>query len=353
MATTSDRTGPLATPPPGTAAPIRPPRSGPVVVMASFGALVLVFTLWVWGRWLLSDDFRPVDPGPDPISTGERIGLIALQSAGVLAVVYLLWRFLIQPWRRTGRVTTDGLILLMLPFMWFWDPWMNYSQNWFTYNAHLVNMGSWTSQVPGFVAPHQDRMLEPLLVGFAYIWWVFPYMLLGCYLLDKMRARWPSMGMAGVLFWGCLGSIVIEAGIEIICILLGFYAFPGVPDDFVINAGSRYQYSLVYAVIAGIGCFAWVAVRYFKDDRGYTLAERGVQYLNISEGRRTVVRFLALLGGMTLSIAVFNLLCQFLALHSGPWPVDMPSYLTTTCPDHATDPASCGGPGIPIPRSDG
>ena len=49
----------------------------------------------------------------------------------------------------------------------------------------------------------------------------------------------------------------------------------------------------------------------------------------------------------------FNVLCQFLALHSGTWPAQMPSYLTTTCPEHAVDPAQCGGPGLAIPRSDG
>jgi hypothetical protein len=329
------------------------PRAGPVVVLAAFGAVSLAFTAYVWGSWVLSGNFKPVDPGPDPISTREQAGLIALQLFGALAVVFLYARFLVRPWRRTGRISGDGLILLMLPFMWFWDPWMNYSQNWFTYNAHLVNLGSWTEQVPTFVAPHQDQMLEPLLVGSAYVWWVFPYMLLGGRALDRMRTRRPSMGMASVVFWGIVGSILIEAVIEFVTVRMGFYAFPGAPDRLLLWGGTRYQYSLIYAVIAGVGCFAWVAVRYFKDDRGYTLAERGVQNLRLPEGRKTGVRFLALLGGMTIAIAVFNVPCQFLALHSGTWPAQMPSYLTTTCPGHAVDPAQCGGPGLAIPRSDG
>src|SRR4051812_5115926 len=142
-------------------------RTGPVAVMATFGLLVLAFTVYVWSRWVVSGNFKPVDPGPDPISDTERAGLIALQVCGALTVVYLYWRFLLRPWRRDGRISSDGLLLLMLPFMWFWDPWMNYSQNWFTYNAHLVNLGSWTEQAPTFIAPHQDQMLEPLLVGSA------------------------------------------------------------------------------------------------------------------------------------------------------------------------------------------
>lgn len=344
--------GPAGTGSPHTALPA-PRRTAPAVVMAVFGFVVLVFTGFVWGRWVLSGNFKPVDPGPDPISNREQAGLIILQVGGALTVAFLYVRFLVLPWRRTGRISGDGLILLMLPFMWFWDPWMNYSQNWFTYNAHLVNLGSWTEQAPTFVAPRQDQMLEPLLVGSAYVWWVFPYMLFGCWALDRMRRRWPSMGMAGVLFWGIVGSILFEAVIEFITVRMGFYAFPGAPDHLLLWGGTRYQYSLIYAVIAGVGCFAWVAVRYFKDDRGYTLAERGVQNLQLPEGQRTCVRFLALLGGMTIAIAVFNVLCQFLALHSGTWPEQMPSYLTTTCPEHAVDPAHCGGPGPSIPRSDG
>jgi hypothetical protein len=96
-----------------------------------------------------------------------------------------------------------------------------------------------------------------------------------------------------------------------------------------------------------------VSLRYFRDARGRTLVERGVDNLRISGGRKLVVRFLAIYAGMVLAISIFNVGSQWQGTHSGSWPQSMPSYLTTTCPELKTNPRACGGPGVPIVRSDG
>jgi hypothetical protein len=334
------------------AAPTAPSRTSPVVIMATFGAAVSVFTIWVWVRWITSADFRPVDTGADPIPTHELVQLRGLELVGLSATLFLYWRYLITPWRRAGRITTDGLILLALPMGWFWDPWMNYSQNWFVYNGHLFNLGSWTSHAPTFVAANQNQFAEPLLVGFAYVFWVFPCMLLGGRVMDWARTRRPGISTAGVITGGGLACIVMDGSIEFIAVRLGFYAMPGAWPHLLLFGGTRWQFPITEAVFGGIGTFAWVVIRYFKDDRGYTLSERGVDRLRISERGRTVTRYLAIVGGLAVAIAVFNILCQFQGLHSGLWPQDTPSYLSTTCPELHTDRAACGGPGLPIPRND-
>lgn len=333
-------------------AAVTPSRTSPVVIMGTFGAVVFAFTVWVWGRWIFSADFRPVNTGIDPIPTHELVFLRGLEVIGLSATVFLYWRYLIVPWRRAGKITTDGLILLALPFGWFWDPWMNYSQNWFTYNGHLFNMGSWTSHAPSFVAANQNQFPEPLLVGFAYVFWVFPCMLLGCRVMDWARARRPGLSTAGVIGVGLLACIIIDGTIEFVAVRLGFYAMPGAWPHLLLFGGTRWQFPITEAIFGGIGTFAWVVIRYFKDDRGLTLSERGANQLRMPERWRTVTRYLAIVGGLALAIAVFNVLCQFQALHSGRWPQDTPSYLTTTCPELKTDQAACGGPGIPIVRSD-
>jgi hypothetical protein len=98
--------------------------------------------------------------------------------------------------------------------------------------------------------------------------------------------------------------------------------------------------------------FAWVCLRYFKDDKGMTLAERGVDRLRVSARQALVLRWLALTGALALTGLIYNLGIQYQALHSGAWPKGMPSYLTQNCPGYQTDPASCGGPGRAIPRND-
>ena len=95
-----------------------------------------------------------------------------------------------------------------------------------------------------------------------------------------------------------------------------------------------------------------MSLRYFRDARGLTLAERGVEALRISGFRALGVRFLAIYAALVLTTAIFNIGNQWQGTHSGSWPTSMPSYLSTTCPELRTNPRACGGPGVPIVRSD-
>ena len=326
------------------------PRAiAPVVVAGGFGAIMLAFSLVVWGRWVASDQFRPIDAGPDKIATVRLWLLYGLQAAGFALAVFFLWWFLYRPWRRERRLTTDGIILLALPFAWFWDPFFNYSQNWLSYNAHLLNLGSWTSFVPGWISPHQDRMSEPLIVGAGYIFWVFGAMLAGCWAMRKIRQRWPAMGLLRFLGLALMCCWLIDLTLEWGSVFVGWYALPG--GTVALLGGSRYQLPLLEVLCGGVQTLGWVSLRYFRDDRGYTLVERGVEGLKATGKKRTFARWLAFSGGLAAAGLLFNIPIQWQALHSGRWPTGLPSYLTTTCPGYKSNPATCGGPGIPIPRS--
>jgi hypothetical protein len=324
-----------------------------VVLMAGLGAVLLAFSLYVWGRWVVSSEFRPVPAGPDPIPTASLLVLRALEVTGLLLTGWMLWRFLIRPWRRTGRLTADGLLLLVLPLIWFWDPFFNYTQSWFTYNAHLLNLGAWTDFVPGWGSPHQDRFPEPLVVGIGYIFWVFGCMLAGCWIFGRIRSRWPNMSLARFLVVGALVCIALDTLLEFNGLLIGWFAYPGGWGGLTILDGTRWKFPLLSPVLGGLETFAWVSLRYFRNAQGLTLAERGVHALRITGARALGVRFLALYAAMVLTTAIFNIGNQWQGTHSGTWPASMPSYLSTTCPELRTNPRACGGPGVPIVRSDG
>jgi len=334
----------------------RPVRAGgdptPVVLMAGLGAVLLAFSLYVWGRWVLSSEFRAVPAGPDPIPTASLLVLRALEVTGLLLTGWMLWRFLITPWRHTGGATPDGLLLLVLPLIWFWDPFFNYTQTWFTYNAHLLNLGAWTDFVPGWLSPHQDRFPEPLVVGIGYIFWVFGCMLVGCWIFGRIRSRWPAMSLARFLVVGALCCIALDTLLEFNGLLIGWFAYPGGWTGLTILDGTRWKFPLLSPVLGGLETFAWVSLRYFRDARGLTLAERGVEALRISGFRALGVRFLAIYAALVLTTAIFNIGNQWQGTHSGSWPTSMPSYLSTTCPELRTNPRACGGPGVPIVRSD-
>lgn len=356
MSTTTIR--PVSPVPVDTPEETRPGRTGgdsaPVVLMAGLGAVLLAFSLSVWGRWIVSSEFRPVPAGPDPIPTANLLVLRGLEVFGLGLTCWMLWHFLISPWRRTRRLTPDGLLLLVLPLIWFWDPFENYTQTWFAYNAHLLNLGSWTGFVPGWISPHQDRFPEPLVVGLGYIFWVFGCMLVGCWMFGRIRSRWPNMSLARFLVVGALCCIALDTLLEFNGLVIGWFAYPGgTGGPLTLFDGTRWKFPLLSPLFGGLETFAWVSLRYFRDAQGLTLAERGVNALRVTGARALGVRFLAIYGAMVLTTAVFNIGSQWQGTHSGAWPTSMPSYLSTTCPELRTHPAACGGPGIPIVRSDG
>jgi hypothetical protein len=332
--------------------PASPTRrfAGPVAYVALFGAFMLAFSLMVWIRWIASDQFRPVPTGGDHISTARLYLLYGLQAGGFILAAFFIGRFLIRPWRRERRLTTDGCILLALPFAWFWDPFFNYSQNWLSYNAHLLNLGSWSGFVPGWISPHQDRMSEPLVVGAGYIFWVFGAMLVGSAVLRAVKRRWPNLSLPGLLLIGLVACMGIDLVLEWSSVFVGWYALPGATHAFL--GGSRYQLPVMEFLCGGVQTFGWVCLRYFRDDRGRTLVEGGADRLGLSTRATMLTRWLAVSGALAAAALLFNIPIQWQALHSGRWPSGMPSYLTGTCPQYKVNPQSCGGPGLPIPRAD-
>ena len=91
--------------------------------------------------------------------------LRAMEVGFVALWAWCVWHFFIQPYRREGRFSFDGLLCMALfVFAFFQDPLANYGGAVFTYNAELVNFGSWLNEVPGAVTPGQPgaQLPEPL-----------------------------------------------------------------------------------------------------------------------------------------------------------------------------------------------
>src|SRR5258705_3841911 len=85
-------------------------ESSVITLFAWTGALFLGTALWCWARWIGSDNFRAVDPGPDPLPVWQFWTLGALQVVGLFAAAYLLWRYTVKPRLTNGRFTTEGLV---------------------------------------------------------------------------------------------------------------------------------------------------------------------------------------------------------------------------------------------------
>lgn len=99
--------------------------------------------------------------------------------------------------RACRRLTVDGLLVAAFATLWVQDPMSAYGGEWHSYNAWLVNMGSWTNSVPGWLSPAspEHQIAYPLLVvPGAYICIFILVSLLGAKLMRTLKARRPQTG---------------------------------------------------------------------------------------------------------------------------------------------------------------
>jgi Spirocyclase AveC-like len=336
-------------------APEAPVRSTPAITWwALIGGIFLTIETYVLIRWVTGPYFHHVSTGPSTPPTWMKAVMISWQSVGIPVALGLVYWMLVRPWRRDGRITTDGLLLLAFFLVSWQDPLSDYFNQWFTYNAYLVNMGSWVRDVPGwlsFGAPGH-MLVEPIVwMPFVYVLAFWLVTLFGCWTMRQAHRRWPQMGTLGLIccaFVTCMAFDVICEGL--IIMPLGFYNYAGGHLALFPNAYNRFP--LHEAPIAGALWTGCAALRYFKDDTGLTVVERGMDKLRIGNARRNWMRFLAICGMVNvLYMLCYNLPNAFIGANSHALPRDLLSrsyFLDGTC-GPGTDRA-CPGPGTPLSR---
>ena len=92
-------------------------------------------------------------------------------------------------------------------------------------------------------------------------------------------------------------------------------------------------------------------LRYFTDDRGRTVVERGLDHVRGGAVKQQFVRFLAIFAAVSGCFFFFyNVPAQWIAMHSDPWPEDhlKRSYFNGGICGDGTD-VPCPDPTLPIP----
>jgi hypothetical protein len=325
----------------------------PIKLWAFLGALILGFEAYVLIRWMAGSYFRHVSAGPTPEPGWMRTAETVWEVAGILATVGIVYWFVVRPWRRERSLSTDGLLVCAFATLWFEDPLSSYYGHWFTYNANLVNFGSWVNGVPGWNAPGTPghMVLEPLLmIPFVYVYFIMIGVLVGCWAMRMAEARWrlSTLQLLGVCF--VTMALLDLVGEGLIFLPLGFWEYPGGYGMLFPSTYHKYPVNemlTIAAIFTGM-----CALRYFKDDRGRTIVERGIDRLRVGRGRRDLVRFLAIAGAVHLILIVgYNLPNSVVGAHSRPWPADLQkrSYLTDGVCGAGTT-IACAGPGVPLFR---
>jgi hypothetical protein len=318
-------------------------KAKPVVWWAVLGAGFVALQMYIQVGWILSKDFRHVGNGVTPVPTYMEISSWAngvFWLAFMLAVVY--W-FVVRPWRRDRRLGLDSLIVLAFYWTWWQDPLFDYLTHAWNYSAVNLNMGGWAGHIPGWVSPNGGNIPEPLL-------WVLPFYvgiggfgsILTASMMRRWRARHPAVSTATMLVAVYAAWFLFDFALEFMWVRTGLYTYGGTTHGWSLFAGRFYQFPIYEPICVGFLGMGWAACRYFVNDRGETLAERGIDRVKAGGKQKTFIRFLALVGILNVSfLFTYSLGTQFWNAHGSAWPksIASKSYFTT---------GLCGqGTGIP------
>lgn len=337
---------PLATALPGAVT-----RRSPVgMLWAAAGAVSLSVIAFGWIAWITSPDFETSPKGPDPISDTKLVALHLFEATVFAVGLAVAWRYLLRPLWRERTYTFDGMLLTAMALAFFFDPLDNYFNYTFSYNAHFLNFASWTRYIPGWESPNQQFFPEPILVmtGF-YVIFMFGSAVFGCWFMRRLSACRPRLGNMG-LFAALFGVVlVLDFVVENVFMRTQFAAYPGTVHDLTLFAGKYYQFPLYEPVLIAGFATGLTALRWFRDDRGQTFAERGLEEVRIPPRGRKLVSFLAITGFAHVWFVVgYFVPYNYFALKADTFP-PLPSFLRAGICGDGTGYA-CPSEHVPIPR---
>lgn len=336
-----------------TVQPIAPSvTSKPVKAWAFVGGLFVCLTVYCWVAWVLSGDARPTPRGPSSAPHWQVVSARIWEFGLAAGALILAYHFVVKPWRRERRLTLDGMLLLIWVQLWaLQDPWINYTVQVANYSSILTNLGCPQCHVPGWQSPNGANMTEPLLWGpGAYVCGLFTVTLLCNAVMRRAKQRWPQLGTLGLVGIAIGFCALVDLTLELSWIWSGLYHMGGGIRSFTIFHGRWYQLPLNEVLLWGLTWGLLSSLRYFRDDKGRTYAERGIDEMRLGQARATGLRGLALCGVMnTLFLVGFNVPQQWFSTHADSFPASVidKSYLTNMMCGPATQYA-CPGPRVPI-----
>lgn len=326
----------------------------PVTVWATIGGALLVLQLYVWIRWITGPYFTRVPSGPTDPPMYMKALLTTNAVVMCVGLPFVIWWFIIRPWVRERRITLDGILFVSCALFFFQDPLLNYFNTWCTYNTWLWNRGSWSSHIPGWVSPEEPgrQVAEPLLINATGYGMVLVLAIAGCWFMRKIKARWPGISNIRLILVtyaaAFVGDFVMEAGFML---PFGLYTYPGSIRSVTVFAGTYHQWPIYEGLMWGAVMTALTCLRYFTDDRGRTVVERGLDQVRGGFARQQLVRFLAIFAAVSGCFFFFyNIPAQWIGMHSDPWPEDhlKRSYFNGGICGDGTD-VPCPDPSLPIP----
>lgn len=299
---------------------------------ALIGAVILFVEIWTLVAWL-SDH-------PHQVNQFATIGSVnwwactIYESLGLVLAI-AVGSYVVRGCIRERRLTFDAAFLLSGSLMFWADANPNFFAPVLLYSSNFVNLNSPQGHMPFAINPVIGSMPDPILITVP---------LESCGLLAVamaigavarwLRTRYPGISTQKLVGLLVLGGVVVEILVELPMVGFGLWTYT-TPAGISIPFGGGRRLSLI-EVVAGTSFLLLPALlRLFKNDRGETLVERGLQ------GKKPVAR------AVILVLAVYSF-TEILAwgpalvpdllssLYERPWP-HLANYLVND---------TCDAPGI-------
>jgi hypothetical protein len=306
-------------------APPEAKTTQPVVYWAFIGGVMLLAIAYILIRWITGPYFKSVPGGVTKLPEFQHVSLQIIQWGGAAIAVGCIYWFLIRPWRRNGAPTSEGLLAVCYGLLYIQDPVSIGGGYWFTYNSWMWNRGSWVPYLPLFNNPdgRPGHMLaEPVFgMGSGYVYFWIALVAISLWSFKFVKTRFPRLGLPGALFAAylapALGDVVLEG---FIWMKTGFYAYPGAPGPHLFP-GHASAYPLLEGFLIGFLISPYAVLRYYKDDKGYTVVERGVDKLKVGRNAKVLMRFLALVAvSQGIYFFCYNIWAYQIGVHQAAWP---------------------------------
>lgn len=335
--------------------------SNPVVAWAVFGVLCLAVITYSWGDWLLSGDAHPTPDGPDTQPTWMYVGVRIMEALSVSIFFVGAYFFGYKQWKKNRRLSLDGLLILGFTTVFMLqDPWENYQGITYSYNTEFVNLGCPQCHAPGWLSPGgsgEHQFAEPILfVGFMYGGIIFLGAVLCGWFMKQAKRRWPRLTPLQLFGVGFLSMVALDIAIEVPVARLGGWVWwygDNMPLTFF--PGNYYQLPMLEIILWSFCWTLYGSFRYFLNDRGETIAERGAHRLGLGAKTTTFVRFLAIAGALNaIMLFSYNTPYGWIATHyKGETPPSIcdKSYLNNGMAGKGTNTA-CPSATTPLPVGD-
>jgi hypothetical protein len=330
-----------------------PKKTRAISWWAALGAGFLAFAAYLIIVWLAAGEAHRVTTGDTPLPGAMKVALWIQQWGLFAGMLALIWFKALKPRLRTGSFTFDGLMVLTFALMWWSDPLYNYFTPGFNYNAYFVNLGSWVGHVPGWMSPNPTQIPQPLLwLPGVYTCAFFLMVIIVNWIFRATRKRYPSMSIVSMCAVAFVPMMVVGTLWEALFMVMGSHQYGSSIHEVTLNAGHYYAFPVYQGITASLLYTTWGAMRFFKDETGYSFAERGIERLDVSAPVKGWMRFFAVSGAITaIFFAFYHLPNALIALRGDAWPQDVQdrSYFVNGVCGKGTD-VACPDPHDPFPR---